>query len=102
MSAEANMNNNMDHKVPKVEEISLSASSTDEEENNNRATTKTEGGDSDSGNREHDSRLRRAARSLLYFYHANEFPVLVLLAIGLAKAYPPLGAEYLKPQYTGK
>ena len=41
-------------------------------------------------------------RNFLAFYHANEFPFLVLLAIGLAKAYPPLGADYLQPQITGK
>jgi sodium/bile acid cotransporter 7 len=47
------------------------------------------------------SRVRDAFRKFLAFYHANEFPFLVLLAIGLAKAYPPLGADYLQPQITG-
>lgn len=34
------------------------------------------------------------------FYIANEFMILAILAIILAKAYPPLGATYLKPKLT--
>jgi solute carrier family 10 (sodium/bile acid cotransporter), member 7 len=36
----------------------------------------------------------------LAFYMANEFVILILTSIGLAKAYPPLGAEYIYPEYT--
>ena len=36
------------------------------------------------------------------FFHAYEFPVLVLIAIVLAKAYPPLGAVYVAPDITAK
>lgn len=36
------------------------------------------------------------------FFHAYEFPILILIAICLAKAYPPLGAEYLAPDITAK
>ena len=39
---------------------------------------------------------------LVSFLHTYDFPILVLIAIGLAKAYPPLGAEYLAPKYTAK
>lgn len=39
-------------------------------------------------------------RSLLSFYLAYNFPIHILLGIGIAKAYPPLGAEYLQPQIT--
>jgi sodium/bile acid cotransporter 7 len=38
--------------------------------------------------------------SLLHHMRENEFLILILLAIGIAKAYPPLGAEYLKPTIT--
>lgn len=34
------------------------------------------------------------------FYWANEFVILVVIAILIARAYPPLGAEYLYPQIT--
>jgi hypothetical protein len=34
------------------------------------------------------------------FYAVNEFVVLVICAILLARAYPPLGADYLQPQIT--
>jgi solute carrier family 10 (sodium/bile acid cotransporter), member 7 len=37
---------------------------------------------------------------VLRFYLANEFVILMLMSIGLAKAYPPLGAKYLYPEYT--
>jgi hypothetical protein len=38
--------------------------------------------------------------SILAFYFAYTFPIHILIAIGLAKAYPPLGAIYLKPKIT--
>ena len=37
---------------------------------------------------------------LVDFYFKNEFLIMILLAIALAKAYPPLGADYLKPEIT--
>jgi hypothetical protein len=37
---------------------------------------------------------------LLGFLHANEFLVLVVLVILLAKAYPDLGARHVQPQIT--
>jgi hypothetical protein len=37
---------------------------------------------------------------LVDFYFKNEFLIMILLAIALAKAYPPLGADYLKPKIT--
>ena len=37
---------------------------------------------------------------VLAFYFANEFLILVVAAILLARAYPPLGAEYLAPEIT--
>jgi hypothetical protein len=37
---------------------------------------------------------------LVDFYFKNEFLIMILLAVALAKAYPPLGADYLKPKIT--
>jgi sodium/bile acid cotransporter 7 len=34
------------------------------------------------------------------FYFNNDFVVMIVIAILLAKAYPPLGADYLQPQIT--
>ena len=34
------------------------------------------------------------------FYFGNEFLILVVVAILLARAYPPIGAEYLVPEIT--
>merc|ERR1711966_533961 len=46
------------------------------------------------------SRLRKSCACLGAFYWKNEFLVLILLAILLALAYPPLGAIYLAPEIT--
>lgn len=37
---------------------------------------------------------------LIAWYFENEFLILIIIAILLAKAYPPIGAEYLKPDIT--
>jgi hypothetical protein len=34
------------------------------------------------------------------FYFNNDFVIMIVIAILLAKAYPPLGADYLQPQIT--
>ncbi|KAL7565450.1 hypothetical protein ACA910_020834 [Epithemia clementina (nom. ined.)] len=39
-------------------------------------------------------------KRLLAFYHTYEFLLLILTVICLARAYPPLGAEYVAPQIT--
>jgi len=46
------------------------------------------------------TRCSRYWKCLSSFYWENEFLVLVVLVILLAKAYPPLGAIYLAPQIT--
>ncbi|GKY93561.1 hypothetical protein MPSEU_000323500 [Mayamaea pseudoterrestris] len=43
---------------------------------------------------------RRFVNRLLAIYWSNEFLFLVVLSILLARAYPPLGAVYLAPDYT--
>ena len=47
-----------------------------------------------------ESWFRAFLRRLLAFYLMYDFPIHILLSIGIAKAYPPLGAEYLKPKIT--
>jgi len=42
----------------------------------------------------------RLGRWLCQVYWSNEFVILVILAISLARAYPPLGNTYLAPQIT--
>jgi sodium/bile acid cotransporter 7 len=43
---------------------------------------------------------RRATTRLMAFYWTNEFLILIVVAILLARAYPPLGADYLQPDIT--
>jgi len=44
--------------------------------------------------------LGKLCRCLMEFYVTNQFLILVILAIALASAYPPLGAIYLAPHIT--
>ena len=39
-------------------------------------------------------------KKLIGWYFENEFLLLIIIAILVAKAYPPIGAEYLKPDIT--
>jgi sodium/bile acid cotransporter 7 len=49
---------------------------------------------------EEKSRLQRLLQSLFAFYVTNQFPIHIMLSILLARAYPPLGADYLQPDIT--
>lgn len=46
--------------------------------------------------------LSRLAGFLSAFYRDNEFVVQIVSAILLAKAYPPIGAVYLKPELSSE
>jgi sodium/bile acid cotransporter 7 len=46
------------------------------------------------------SMLSRTLKAISSFIVSNDFPLLIIAAILLAKAYPPLGAEYLYPKIT--
>ena len=46
------------------------------------------------------SRRVTFCRRIIAFCIANDFLILVVLAICLAKAYPPLGAKYVEPMIT--
>ena len=49
---------------------------------------------------EPQSRQVTFCRRAIAFCITNDFLILVVLAICLAKAYPPLGAEFVQPQIT--
>eukprot|EP00545_Synedropsis_sp_CCMP1620_P007124 CAMPEP_0119009148 /NCGR_PEP_ID=MMETSP1176-20130426/4172_1 /TAXON_ID=265551 /ORGANISM="Synedropsis recta cf, Strain CCMP1620" /LENGTH=429 /DNA_ID=CAMNT_0006961605 /DNA_START=11 /DNA_END=1300 /DNA_ORIENTATION=+ len=49
---------------------------------------------------EEESKTRRCWTRFLAIYNEYEFLILIVLAILLAKAYPPLGDEYLAPHIT--
>lgn len=51
-------------------------------------------------NEKSKSLCKRVWDRLLLFYGNNDFLCLVVTAIFLARAYPPLGAEYLQPDIT--
>jgi hypothetical protein len=59
----------------------------DDDENNNN-------------NNKCSSKVLCNKRCLVKFYNQYEFLILVVIAIVVAKLYPPLGAEYLQPQIT--
>ena len=44
--------------------------------------------------------IMKIIRWLVNFYFKNDFLLNILLAIALAKAYPPLGAVYLHPEIS--
>ena len=46
------------------------------------------------------SRHGKLCRCLMKFYVTNQFLILIILAIALASAYPPIGAIYLAPHIT--
>jgi sodium/bile acid cotransporter 7 len=49
---------------------------------------------------EENTRCQRYMRNIFAFYWTNEFLILIVVAILLARAYPPLGADYLQPDIT--
>ena len=55
---------------------------------------------SDAEEKRDQSWCRAFLSRLTAFYFAYDFPINILCGIGIAKAYPPLGAEYLAPQIT--
>lgn len=55
---------------------------------------------SESADKQEPSCQQKAWRKWCDFYAENEFVVLVIVVICLARAYPPLGADYLQPQIT--
>jgi len=54
----------------------------------------------DNDDNEKPSFLSYYWQRIVSFYWSNEFLILIILAILLARAYPPLGATYLAPDIT--
>jgi solute carrier family 10 (sodium/bile acid cotransporter), member 7 len=72
--------------------------STDEVEDKVAQASNTNEDDTEANNDQ--SRIRLFFCRLLAFYLAYDFPIHILIGIGIAKAYPPLGAEYFRPEIT--
>ncbi len=53
-----------------------------------------------SGNSDDNEKEPSKCQCLIDFYWENEFVILIILVILLARAYPPLGAEYLAEEIT--
>ena len=73
--------------------------------NNNKDENADEGQSNDDGNDVKNSMaerscLKRFCQRCWDFYWENEFVLLVVIVILLAKAYPPLGAQYFYPTIT--
>lgn len=47
-----------------------------------------------------ETRQQQSKRRIVSFFFTYDFPIAILIVIGLAKAYPPLGAVYLAPDIT--
>jgi sodium/bile acid cotransporter 7 len=69
------------------------------EDDKKENVSQTEDG-SESADKQEPSCQQKAWRKWCDFYAENEFVVLVIVVICLARAYPPLGADYLQPQIT--
>ena len=80
-------------------EPSPSTNKQDEEERTSPATTTTPASNNDDDNNNDDASPSCLQR-LVTFYFGNEFLILVVTAILLARAYPPIGADYLVPEIT--
>jgi solute carrier family 10 (sodium/bile acid cotransporter), member 7 len=72
----------------------------EEEEPPNRPTTAAGGPNNNNGDGSTWASTTTFLAMLTTFYRQYEFLLLILLAIGLARIYPTLGAVYLYPQIT--
>ena len=71
------------------------------ETNNNKDENNVEGNSNDDGNKKVEPTcLHLFFQRCWDFYWENEFVLLVVIVILLAKAYPPLGAQYFYPTIT--
>ena len=71
------------------------------ETNNNKDESNVEGNSNDDGNKKVEPTcLHLFFQRCWDFYWENEFVLLVVIVILLAKAYPPLGAQYFYPTIT--
>jgi sodium/bile acid cotransporter 7 len=66
----------------------------------NSATTNNDNEDEGDEDQEQVSKCKQIWNAWCKFYNKNEFIIQVIIAILLARAYPPLGADYLQPDIT--
>jgi sodium/bile acid cotransporter 7 len=91
----------MTHTNEKNEKMNETTTSDDEIKKTERAPTPTTN-DEEAAAEEIESPglCQRIWNRLWLFYNNNDFIVQIVIAILLARAYPPLGAEYLQPEIT--
>jgi sodium/bile acid cotransporter 7 len=66
-----------------------------------KAQTQAKDEDKDNGDEQPPKSLcRRIWNRWCVFYNNNDFLIMIVIAILLARAYPPLGADYLQPEIT--
>lgn len=82
------------------DDIANTQSDMDESTVHNEADVTTSTPAEEPGNSEEKEKPISCARRLIKFYWEQEFLIMTAVAILLAKAYPPLGAVYLKPEIT--
>jgi hypothetical protein len=87
----------------KEEELTIVLNDVERAQTNEKTTDdKTEGAQTNEEPEEEQSPglCRRIGNRLWQFYNNNDFICQIVVAILLARAYPPLGADYLQPQIT--
>ena len=87
--------------TPKVADDPIKITDHIDDDPNIKATTTAVSTDPTGTDMQHSSCCNPQLRTkLISWYFEYEFLVLIVVAILLAKAYPPIGAEYLKPDIT--
>ena len=77
-----------------------SSSPLDKEEQTSPTTREATSASNDDNDNDGDDSSPSCLQRISSFYFGNEFLILIVAAILLARAYPPLGAEYLAPEIT--
>jgi solute carrier family 10 (sodium/bile acid cotransporter), member 7 len=88
---------------PVPEEAAKNVADTISQETTNTTTTTTtpENNNDNNNNKEEEEKKKKSIwQRLCGLYQQQEFLILILVAIGLARAYPKLGAVYLQPDIT--
>src|SRR5689334_12377222 len=93
-----------DERIPEREllanDASVDVDSDSIEDAKGNGTPSSSTSTSTSGDGPPPSRCRSFWRKFAAFYWEHEFLILIIASIGLARAYPPLGAIYVAPDIT--
>ena len=99
--AETSTTNEVDQKTAtertKESSSDLEAAASSEKSDNKETTEEEKAGEEETPEK---GLCQRIGARICTFYNNNDFICQVVIAILLARAYPPLGAEYLQPQIT--